>query len=1257
MTRKWRPGRRRLRVGVSALAMIAITTPLVGGARADEDATEGFRLVARMAFNTSGPGVLANGSMLVDPGHRRAYGFELNQPSQILLHRYDLDALDYGSIATSAGTGTAGFSGDGGAAASADLNAPSGIAVDSAGNTYIADTGNNRVRRVSTEGTISTIAGTGTAGYNGEGTAVSAQLNGPVGVTTDSAGTRYIADTGNNRVRRVTAGGTISTIAGTGTAGFSGDGGAATAAELNAPRSIAFDSLGKLFVADTGNRRVRMMRPASTITTSSGTGTAGSSGDGGLAASAALNAPTSVAVDSAGDTYVTESSGHRVRKIKGWEMLPPIRLQGGVNVFSAPSVNLAVEEPLAAIDPDGSRIFLMAAGLMYEVKTNSPDPWNPVVNAWVAQATGQGGSTDSISGNRIVPHGMSYDPGGQGPDGTVHPPSVFLVGRASQANNSGLVFQNWDASPGAAGRDFNDPEGRLRWAYPTRSCSAVGGTGHMQTPVVRAANWLYTYCDAFSDRTVRGALRVKLIPGPDTPPLPDPTAEEFFPGATGGDDNVAFDPESQRMYITAETQSTRNVLVFDGTANEDRGSYTGEIQLSKTTAPSTAGPDRVTGRWYFQSDGGLSYQNGRLRRVAQAVRSIAAPDDIVGDGREEVSLEGFKTWKPMAVDPAVVDDDGQITRPARVFVYRASTEARCPVAGMPCYEVFEDSTPLPGTPPPPDEATLNKPEGPGLTGIYDGVASAYGLRMRFMRGLSTTWPGGVPGLGPVLENPPAQNPPANNPVGYATDPFFFYGGDCGRNDREVTFGRIRQSKLSGDLSIRDASAVALPVDPDVIRPSAEDDTQTRTDVAQPDACTVAMMRTMSGPFDNNDRDDKVDEDEKDGIDNDGDGQIDEDGPDDNPSEDFWGGLDSATAPFKERSPVKEWPYETIVCQGDGSKEGGGSVQGLAPATGEASCQASGDEPATSASTVTALNPGQMFITVQGTDTSTKIIRHPGQGIETISRAVVKGIDIGGVIGIDEMVVTGKALAKGYATQEGTSARVETTREFFGLSLAGERQCAVCDPEQVVDTINRFIGPIGYARAADPEPDWAGGTVKGTKAVVQKNLPLQDADTVTNNDFSTEWPGLEIIIYRDGATRGRGRWELQFGGVFSQAQFGVVEALAEEPPPTEEPPAPVPPTEAGPETPGDPGIPPRFVPGTSTGGTPGRQVAIGDDSEALGDSTNSGAESPGGAVQQILRGLERTLKGALLLMALWALIYSPVYVARRRQFLREVMSQS
>ena len=227
-----------------------------------------------------------------------------------------------GILTVVAGNGIRGFSGDGGPATSASLNQPSSVAVDTAGNLYIVDKDNQRIRKVTPGGTITTVAGNGDFGFTGDGgPATSASLNFPRGVAVDADGNLYIADTYSNRIRKVTPGGTITTVAGSGSAdpgagGFSGDGGPATSASLNFPTSAALDALGNLYIADLGNHRVRKVTPGGTITTVAGSGPPGAfSGDGGSATSASLNLPSGVAVDAAGNLFIADLINERVRKV------------------------------------------------------------------------------------------------------------------------------------------------------------------------------------------------------------------------------------------------------------------------------------------------------------------------------------------------------------------------------------------------------------------------------------------------------------------------------------------------------------------------------------------------------------------------------------------------------------------------------------------------------------------------------------------------------------------------------------------------------------------------------------------------------------------------------------------------------------------------------------------------------------------------------------------------------------------------------
>ncbi|WP_033341020.1 RICIN domain-containing protein [Catenuloplanes japonicus] len=217
-----------------------------------------------------------------------------------------------GKISTVAGTGVAGDKGD---KAPVQLKGPRGLAVDREGNLYIADTDNHRVRRVAADGTITTIAGTGVAGPGGDGIATDMRLNTPAAVAVDDAGVVYVADHGNHRIRRITTDGKIVSIAGNGSGAFRGDNGPATSASLYFPQGMALDGEGNLYIADVSNNRVRKVSPDGTISTVAGLGTAGFAGDGAPAVKAQLNQPRELALDGEGNLYISDHRNHRIRKV------------------------------------------------------------------------------------------------------------------------------------------------------------------------------------------------------------------------------------------------------------------------------------------------------------------------------------------------------------------------------------------------------------------------------------------------------------------------------------------------------------------------------------------------------------------------------------------------------------------------------------------------------------------------------------------------------------------------------------------------------------------------------------------------------------------------------------------------------------------------------------------------------------------------------------------------------------------------------
>ncbi len=322
---------------------------------------------------------------------------------------------------TAAGTGKSDYSGDGGPAVQAELDKPVGVAADRAGNLYIADKDNHRIRKVSPAGLVSTVAGTGDSGYAGNGgPAVNAELHGPQGVAVDDAGNLYIADTENSWVRRVdaatgvitlyhgavdvdkpdsgsdapamnkpralfcagaadvlyiadtenhrilsvTSNGTVRVVAGTGKSGDSGDGGLAVAAELDKPRGVFFSPAGDLYIADTDNHRVRKVDASGIITTVAGTGSGGYEGDGGPATAAKIDKPRGLAVDAAGNVLFVDEGKSSLRVVRHTDGVILAIAGNGSNGYDGdglPAAGSRLRAPcgLALADVRGSRIVFI----------------------------------------------------------------------------------------------------------------------------------------------------------------------------------------------------------------------------------------------------------------------------------------------------------------------------------------------------------------------------------------------------------------------------------------------------------------------------------------------------------------------------------------------------------------------------------------------------------------------------------------------------------------------------------------------------------------------------------------------------------------------------------------------------------------------------------------------------------------------------------------------------------------------------------
>lgn len=299
-----------------------------------------------------------------------------------------------GRISTLAGTGEAGYGGDGGPAAEAVLNEPRGVAVDRAGNIYVCDTKNHRIRRIDARGTIATIAGTGAPDHGGDGgPALKAMLNRPWNVATDARGSVYVVDRGNDRVRRIDADGIISTVAGTGQPGYAGDRGPADRAQLNRPSGVAVDRAGNLYVADTENGRVRRIDSGGTITTFAGGGDALHNGDRGPADKARIGRAQGLAVDASGNVYFADSYQHRVRRFLPGGRITTVAGTGeaGYGGDGGPASAARLRSPTGVTaDPNGS-LYIADTGNRSVRRVSSSGLITTVVGTGRARAAFKGG--------------------------------------------------------------------------------------------------------------------------------------------------------------------------------------------------------------------------------------------------------------------------------------------------------------------------------------------------------------------------------------------------------------------------------------------------------------------------------------------------------------------------------------------------------------------------------------------------------------------------------------------------------------------------------------------------------------------------------------------------------------------------------------------------------------------------------------------------------------------------------------------------
>lgn len=299
-----------------------------------------------------------------------------------------------GVVTTLAGSGESAFAD--GTGATAKFNAPAGAALDAAGNLFVSDYNNNRIRKVTAGGVVTTLAGSGTAAF-ADGTGIAASFDSPEGIAVDATGNVYVADSSNNRIRKVTVGGVVTTVAGSGTAAFAD--GTGVAASFDGPNGLAMDASGNLYVADQNNHRIRKVTPAGVVTTLAGSGTAAFADGTGAAAS--FNLPHGVGVDASGNVYVTDEFNQRIRKVTPAGVTTTIAGSGADSFADGVGAAAGFSYPYG--------VTVDAAGLIYVADNNRVRKLTPVGGgelavAWSAGTSGSSPITGYVASATATSH-------------------------------------------------------------------------------------------------------------------------------------------------------------------------------------------------------------------------------------------------------------------------------------------------------------------------------------------------------------------------------------------------------------------------------------------------------------------------------------------------------------------------------------------------------------------------------------------------------------------------------------------------------------------------------------------------------------------------------------------------------------------------------------------------------------------------------------------------------------------------------------
>ena len=436
---------------------------------------------------------------------------------------------DNNLISTLAGDGTANPYGDGGPAVAAALDFPTGVAVDATGNLFIADSLNHRIRRVDTNQVITTVAGggRGSPGFGGDsGPAFAALLNNPTGVAVDALGNVFVADYFNHRIRRVDPQGIIHTHAGNGVGGYAGDGGPATVAHLHYPAGVAVDPAGNLFIADSGNNRIRCVAPGGLITTVAGNGGAGGGGqgDGGPATNAVLYAPLGVGLNARGDLFIADTSNNHVRRVDAQGIITSVA-GGGSGTDGGLGANAFLYHPRGvACDPFGN-LYIAEYGL-HRVRRIGPDG---IITTFAGNgalaAAGDGGPAARAA---VSPAGVACDAGGnwfiadadnnriRGVPQGGSPVLIVAPVTVLDAGPYDVVVSNPRGSVTSTVAILTVPVAPLLTVPPANQSVAYGGTAELTVTAAGSGPFNYQWLDPGGNVIQDGPLPTLLLPNVNT---------------------------------------------------------------------------------------------------------------------------------------------------------------------------------------------------------------------------------------------------------------------------------------------------------------------------------------------------------------------------------------------------------------------------------------------------------------------------------------------------------------------------------------------------------------------------------------------------------------------------------------------------------------------------------------------------------------------------------------------------------------------